>query len=314
MADKGLILPYTPILAETGVQEALRSLTHPARHLFYHSFDALRMRVAYNIVSLALRRYLAEEAVPHQLAAPISFTEADQYDLVIGGRRCIPAAQLVCSGQAGNTVYLPVQRGGSMYRDVDIYLFFNLAARVTRSRDETDEIRFAEQPVCLVHQMPEMWASPDHWDGLDRLAIKTDASEKLNLTLHGLDQERVYRNFILETLPRKRKVVESGLFTLGATSAESYPTGPVGIFSPVLDDLHLIHPHTWGNIWVYGQAITGLGYITKAAFDRLSAKVTGLEMESTNPCLGEDEYLYVPLSALTPLEDLFQRARDWTGQ
>ena len=315
MGEKGLNLPYTPDLAETGVAEALHSLTHPSRHLFFGSFDAMRMRVANNIVSLTLRRFLVDQEIPHQLAAPISFTESDQMDLMIGGRRCIPAAQLHCGDHAADDlVCLPDQRGASLYRDVDLYLFFRLNARVTRSRDETDEAVFAGLPSCLVHHMPEIWASPDHWDGLDKLAVKTDVSEPVNLALHGLDRQRTYTRIALEAHPRKREAFESGLFTLGAVCAESYPAGPVGIFSPTLDDLHLIHPYAWGNIWVYGEGIEALGYITKADFDQQTDKRSAPEMVTANPCLGDGDYLCLPLAALTPLEDLFDRARQWAGR
>jgi hypothetical protein len=283
--------------------------------LFFGSFDAMRMRVANDIVSLALRRYLADQAIPHQLSAPITFTESDRLDLTIGGRRCIPVAQLVCGEVVDEDwVYLPDQRGAGLYRDVDLYLFFRLKGEVTRSRDETDEVIFAGDPACLVHQMPDLWASPDHWDGLDQLAVKTDASDTVKLTLHGLDQQRAYTRFHLETLPRRRMVIESGLYTLGAVCAKSYPTGPVGLFSPTLEDLHLIHPYAWGNIWVYGREIEALGYITKAAFDQGAEKISGTEMVSANPCLGEIDYLCLPLSALTPLADLFRRARQWAGK
>jgi hypothetical protein len=111
--------------------------------------------------------------------------------------------------------------------------------------------------------MPEIWASPDHWDGLDRLVIKTDSSTPLHLTLHGQDKQRAFASYQLKRMPRKRLVVESGFFTIGA----------VGIFSPILDDLQLIHPYAWGNIWVYGREIEGIGSITKAAFDQQSERV-----------------------------------------
>ncbi|MBN2044650.1 MAG: hypothetical protein JW757_06500 [Anaerolineales bacterium] len=312
MAEESIHLPYSPDLAATGVQEVLYSLTHPARHLFFHSFDAMRLRAANNIVSLAFRRYLADQDVPHQFAASLSFTEADRYELSIGGRRCIPVAQLVCGDQTGEEMlYLLDQHGRTMYRDVDIYLFFYLFGSVTRSRDETDAALFSGQPVCLVHQTPESWASPEHWDGLGRLVVKSDSSAKVNLGLHGLDQQRGYRRYAVAVPPRKRIVVESSLHALGAVTTQTYPTGPVGLFSPILDDLHLIYPHTWGNIWVYGQKITGLGYITKANFDRQVRKLSGSELASPNPCLGEEETLCIRRSALTPLEDLFQRAREW---
>ena len=57
-------LPYTPDLTETGVAEVVRALAHPSRQLFLGRLDDMRFRVAGNIVSLALRRYLAENDCP----------------------------------------------------------------------------------------------------------------------------------------------------------------------------------------------------------------------------------------------------------
>jgi hypothetical protein len=101
---------------------------------------------------------------------------------------------------------------------------------------------------------------------------------------------------------------------MGAVCTDTFPIGPVGIFSPTLDEVHLVHPYAWGNIWVYGRAIEGIGYITKAAFDQQSERVPGDEIDSHNPCLGEMDYQVVSSDALTPLEDLFSRARDWAGR
>jgi hypothetical protein len=74
IAAGGIRIPYSYDLEETGVQEAVHSLTHPSRLLFLDCFDSMRIRVGNNILSLALRCYLAAENIPHQVAAPISFT------------------------------------------------------------------------------------------------------------------------------------------------------------------------------------------------------------------------------------------------
>lgn len=86
------LLPFTPDLTETSVTEVVIALAHPSRQLFLESYDDMRLRVADNIASLALRRYLVREGIPHQAAPAISFSEADRYDIAIGGRRCVPLA------------------------------------------------------------------------------------------------------------------------------------------------------------------------------------------------------------------------------
>jgi len=86
MTPKALPLPFTPDLTETGVAEVVAALAHPSRQLFLDSYDDMRLRVADNIVTLAVRRHLVQEGIPHQAAPAISFSEADRYDIAIGGR------------------------------------------------------------------------------------------------------------------------------------------------------------------------------------------------------------------------------------
>ena len=303
-------LPFTPDLTETGVAEVVAALAHPSRQLFLESYDDMRLRVADNIASLAVRRYLAQEGIPHQAAPAISFSEADRYDVAIGGRRCVPLAQLDCGQAQSEQVFLPEETGGRVYRDVDIYLFVRLSGNVTRSREEVDRVQLAGQPVYLIHHMPEAWASPERWLGLDRLALKTDTIEPVSLALHGQDRERSPLVYQADLAPRRRVKVRTGLYALGSVHATAIPTGPVGIHSPKLEELHLIHPYQWGNIWVYGESLEMLGYITQARFHQEAEKLMPGE-EQPNPCLGERPLLRLPVEALTPVEDLFRRAREW---
>ena len=104
--------------------------------------------------------------------------------------------------------------------------------------------------------------------------------------------------------------MRTGLYSLGSVHATAIPSGPVGVHSPKLEELHLIHPYQWGNIWVYGESMVILGYITRAAFHQKAEKVTA-EAELPNPCLGDVDLLNLPIEALTPGEDLFTRARAW---
>jgi hypothetical protein len=111
-------LPFMPDLTETGVAEVVAALAHASRQLFLESYDDMRLRVAYNIASLAVRRYLAQESILHQAAPAISFSEADRYDIAIDGWRCVPLAQLDCGQPESEQVFLPEETGGRVYRDV----------------------------------------------------------------------------------------------------------------------------------------------------------------------------------------------------
>jgi hypothetical protein len=310
MTSKFSRLLFTPDLTEIGVAEVVTALAHPSRQLFLESYDDMRLRVADNIVTLAVRRHLVHEGIPHQAAPAISFSEADRYDIAIGGRRCVPLAQLNCGGGEPRHIYLPEETGGRLYRDVDIYLFVRLNGRVTRSREEIDRAQLAGQPVYLIHQMPENWASPERWVGLDRLALKTDTIEPVSMALYGQDRERAHLIYQAALQPRRRVKVRTGLYALGSVHTTDIPTGPVGLHSPKLEELHLIHPYQWGNIWVYGESLEMMGYITQARFQREAARVPA-EAELPNPCLKNTPLLSLPVEALTPAEDLFRRARDW---
>ena len=65
---EGINLNYSQDLTETGVTEVVQALAHPSRQLFLLGLDDMRLRVAGNIVSLGLRRFLAAKDVPHKAA------------------------------------------------------------------------------------------------------------------------------------------------------------------------------------------------------------------------------------------------------
>ena len=158
--------------------------------------------------------------------------------------------------------------------------------------------------------MPEIWASLESWDGLDRLALKTDTIEPVSLALHGQDRERAHLVYQVDLASRRWVKVRTGLYALGNVHATAIPTGLIGIHSPKLEDLHVIHPYQWGNIWVYGQSLEMLGYITQAGFHQKAEKVQSGE-RPLNTCLGDLPLLSLPMDALTPVEDLVRRAREW---
>ncbi len=315
-----------PGLIETGVAETMRAAAQPARFPHLQDFDDLRQRVADNIVSLAFRRYLTEQNIPHQTLESMQFTQPDTLDIGFGGRRCLPIAQMICQREviseihrhptqlAQGEIILPEGTTHASYRDVDIYLFIYLTALVTRSRDDIEKAIVAGEPVYLAARLPEAWSAPAKWAPLDPLAIKTDISQPLPLTLHGQDHQRAYLKQAQTLPPRQRLATNAGFYTLGAVSTPNIPTGPLGIHSKGLDDTVLVNPYQWGNLWVYALRMYLAGYTTQAEFNRQAESVELAQTTALNPCLKDGVVQRLPVSALRPAQDLFVRAANWARQ
>jgi hypothetical protein len=127
-----------------------------------------------------------------------------------------------------------------------------------------------------------------------------DTLKPVSIDLHGQDKERNHLVYHAERMPRKREKVRTGLYSLGSAQTTAIPSGPVGIHSPKLEKLHLIHPYQWGNIWVYGESMTMLGYITRAVFHQKAEKVP-VDTDLPNPCMGDVDLLSLLIEALTLL-------------
>jgi hypothetical protein len=316
-------MPYTPDLTETAVREVTRALAQPARFPLLDSFDEMRQRAADNIVTLAFRRYLAEQDVPYETVESVNFTEPDQYDISFGGRRCIPFAQLICDrGLIEQThrqpekllegnVYIPEGTPAAATRDVDIYLFVSLTALVARGRDESEAAHLAGHPLYLVYQMPESWSIPKERVAFRSLVFKTDTAEPAWLELHGQNELNGYQRMEVSLPGHERMVVQTPFYSLGAVRSAGIPSGPVGIHSPALDDTVLVSPFQWGNIWVYGMRLYMVGYITQADFNRQAQRVYAAQEDLHNPCLQGETVMRLPAAALKPVDDLFVRVRNW---
>jgi hypothetical protein len=193
---------------------------------------------------------------------------------VIGGRRCIPAVQIVPPGQdLPGEVCIPENGGSVQYKDTDLYLFITLLARLDRSREEIDRTLLADRPVCLVHAMPEPWSRPEVWTGLGEVALKADTSQSLALTLYGQNGDRETLTQSVKLPPRQRQVVPEEFFSVGGIQAGTLPAGPVGVSSTARGVVHLISPHHWGNIRVYGESLISAGYQAVGEFRKAARSI-----------------------------------------
>src|SRR6185436_17995372 len=183
-------LPYTRDLTDGGIAYALRSLPYTYNRMGGSPYDRLRRTVASVVVELAFRRYLAEQNIPFDVKSALPFTDPNQYDVSLGGRRCdiksffISYREQIAEMKRNPQVVLNapalvpsdqnVSNGNSNH---DIYLFAFLAGLIAASQADLQKVIFTKQPYYLVHVMPEAWMRPIQWNPLGELVLKSESAE-----------------------------------------------------------------------------------------------------------------------------------------
>lgn len=318
-----LRLPYTEDLTRAGIVYASRSLAYTYNRMGGSPFDRLRRIVAGKAFELAFRRYLSEKEVPHDNLGTTPFTDPDHYDIALGGRRCDlksylvrrredisrlrrdPATLLSASG------LVPLDQFGTDHlHEHDLYIFAYISALVAASPDEMKRALLAGQPTFCIYPFPGSWVRPSSWTSLGQLVVKTDSSQGFLLELGGQTYGKEFETVRLYLEPHKRTPIEKDYYSLAYMYTPRVPDGQVGVYSPQRDQVHMIQPSSWGNIWIYGMDIFLAGYITVGEFrkkaERLPAGSPSFPYPKTRT-----ENMAIPIKSLYPLGELFGRAREW---
>ncbi len=316
-------LPYTPDLTEGGIAYACRSLAYTYDRMGGSPLDRLRRIVAGVAVELAFRRFLGEQSVPFDVLGATPFTDPDRYDVSLGGHRCDlksyhlsrrrqialirrePALLL----QAPALVPLD-QYAAEGHKPDDIYLFAFLLGLTAASRQETARAQATGQPVYFIAPLPDEWARPVGWEPLDKLALKSECDQPIPLELGGQDRER---RFVIRTLdlpPRTRIPFPEEWYTVAYLHVQQRPKARIGLHSPRRGEAHIVQPHEWGNIWVYGMDIFLTGWMTHEEFRR-KARVLPAGMSTFQYAHTRTKNLAVAMSELHSLRSLLQDVRRW---
>jgi hypothetical protein len=316
-------LPYTPDLTEAGIAYACRSLLNTYNRMGGSSFERLRRIVGGVAVELAFRRYLSEACVPFDVKGATPFTDPDRYDVLLGGHRCdLKSFLLTRRGQIRGVLrdlkplleapaLVPSDQFAAQgHSDQDLYLFSFLCGLVTPSRVDLQKALQARQPSYLIYPLPREWVRPRLWQGLAPIALKSDCERALTVELGGQNPEREFISQTVELPPRRRLEVHADFHALAYLHVVEQPDGRLGLFSPLHNETHLISPHQWGNIWVYGMQIVLTGYLSRQEFRRRAHQVPpgSRVFQYTRT---RTKNLSVPVGELKPLADLFERVRHW---
>jgi hypothetical protein len=323
--DDLIPLPYTSDLTEAGIAYACRSLAYTYNRMNATRFERLRRIVAGVASELALRRWLLAQGIPFDTFGQTDFTRPDHYDIGLAGRRCDlktfvftdPRQIRVLQRQPWQLLQaealVPLDQHRAHPHAQDIYLFAFVYARMARNRHELRRVMKTSQPLYWIHPLPPPWSKPPFWAPLSPLILKSEQESPLRLELGGQDGNGAFHSQRLELPPRTRYVLEAPFFSLLYIHAEKRPLARLGIRSARFEELYLIHPKDWGNIWVYGQEIHLAGWITWEEFNAKgrvlpagSAVFQYRRTRTTN--------LALPLTRLHPLAELLERIRSEKGK
>ena len=316
-------LPYTRDLTEGGIAYAVRSLPYTYNRVGGNPYDRLRRIVASVVVELAFRRYLTEQNIPFDVKSAAPFTDPNQYDVSLGGRRCdiksffISYREQIAEMKRNPQVVLSApalvpsdQNVADGRSDKDIYLFAFLAGLIAVSQSDLQKVTYTNQPHYLIHVMPEAWMRPGQWNPLGELVVKSDSAETQVIEIGGQVEGREMRTSVLEIPPRTRVKVEAGFHSLAYVHIRSNPKSRIGIYSPTLQETYLITEMDWGNIWVYGMDILLAGYLTRGEFNRNArAILPGARVFQYDRTRTKN--LAVNVSDLNSIADLFERVKAW---
>jgi hypothetical protein len=324
-ADDLIEIPYTPDLTQAGLAYACRSLPHTFNRMGGSTADRLRRIVAGVAVELALRRYLAAQEVPFDTLGATPFTDPDHYDLALGGRRCdIKSFQFFEKDQIRRVRRDPQrllqaaalapadQVASEHWSDHDLYLFAFVTALVTRTRAELQRAVEAGQPVYYFQAFPADWTQPRAWRSLGSLQAESEAFTSLSLEAGGQTAGRAFEVEALLLPPRAGARLLTDFYSLAYLHADQVPSGRVSVSSRARAKAALFAPRDWENIWVYGMEIYLAGYITRGEFRQRAARLPAGSRVLQYARTRVDNY-HLPVHALHPLGDLFQRVKAWGG-
>ena len=302
----------------------MRSLPYTYNRAGGSPYDRLRRTVASVAVELAFRRYLSEQNIPFDVKSGAPFTDPNQYDVSLGGRRCdiksflISYHEQIAEMKRNPQVVLNApalvpsdQNAAEGRSDKDIYLFAFLSGLIAASQSDLQKVIYTDQPHYLIHAMPEAWMRPAKWNPLGALGLKSDSEETQVIELGGQIEGREMRTSVVEVPPKTRVKLDDGFYSLAYVHIKSTPNARIGIYSSALQETYIIGEMDWGNIWVYGMDILLAGYLTREEFNRKArAILPGARVFQYDHTRTKN--LAVIVSELKSISELLEHVKAWS--
>jgi hypothetical protein len=312
-----LRLPYTPDLTEGGIEYALRSLASTYEREGRSPYGRLRRLVANIAVEVAFRRYLSQNNIPYEVKAAAPFSDRERFDVILDGRRCDIKSFLISRRDQiseirkdpavltdAHALVPSDSHAGDGHSYNDLYLFAFMSGLVAASPEDLKKVLAKKQPHHLVHVMPDAWSKPQNWIPLGALTLKSESAEELIVEIHGQDEAREMKRKGISLQPGVKVRLDESFYSITSLHVKRLPEARLGIRCERIKDAHIVAPHEWGNIWVYGMDIWMTGYTT---YEEMGQRAT-LLLPNSRTFQYERTHvknLAMPVSRLKPMSRLF---------
>lgn len=317
-------IPFHPDLTLAGIEFTCRSITNNRQNLGDLNINSLRETIARNIVKLGVKRYLDQTMVPYEMKRLTPFSDPDQYDIVIGGRRCdfnvllISDKRQIRSIRAEPHLLLrtqvekPIdQLSGAELLYEDILIFTLLTALVTSNRRTIKKANEAGQPLYMVNILPKKWAFPTMWDSLGTIRLESKQDTTIELELGGINIHRQFQTERFSLKPHTQMDLKKSFCTLGYIHTPNLPNDTIRVHSSFLKETYLVTPYSWTNLWIYGMDIIIAGYVTRVEYQKNALHLTKRSRNLNSSCASKDIFT-IPIHSLHPMHDLFGCAKTWS--
>lgn len=316
-------LPYTPDLTPAGIAYACQAFPYREFRNTTEIFHLLRQTVAQQAAEIAFRRYLTAQEVPHNLSLESLFSRPERVIAVIGGHCCsLYSSTILNREKVHKVLHNPANLLSSpalipsadlfqeIYRDTDLLVFSFVTGLVTPTLAEINLAAEAGEPVHMVYPLKSARAQPSCWTSLGRITLKSESNSSLQAKLAGYNSDHQYVEEEVELPPLCRVQVKEDFYALTYIQVNEMPRGRLGVHYPALEKTLVIHSYQWGNIWVYGLNIILAGWMERGEFRRNARPCQPARYITSTK--GSGNYLTMPVGELRPLQNLFDRASNWS--
>ena len=315
-------LPCNPELISAGIEFTCRAHLRPFMGRSRVAIAHLHRLCADSIASLALRRWLASETVPHGLAPVAPLTDPHIHLVTIGGRRLQLVNRLISSpGRIRKLGHSPqrllhaviaaedVQATSGRLSLGDLLAFSFLIANICHSYAETKHRSAASEKTILLAIPPRpSWRQQRPWRPLERLILTNSDDDLIDLELCGL---MANRNAAVERMiiPAKQSMeINTTWHNLLHLRTSRMPNATLRIQCPPRNKDWFVTPGSWSNLWFYDARLVLAGWLTYREFGRLTNPESGAEHAQQGHHLPRGSAI-LQVEALRPVQELLQITR-----
>jgi hypothetical protein len=265
------------------------------------AISGLRQQCAHSIASIALRRWLGEMNVPHELSPAAPLTDPHHMLVTVGGRRWQLLNRLVRlhPGQRRSATepdqvpdsWLAAMRPDVMHTILspgDLILVSILIAQVCHGLGQTERMMKTAPLAAMIAIPPRSaWRSRRAAPSMERLKLRHTGDESLDLELCGADID--HRPSILTVrLPsgKPKEIITPWHYLLYAHT-EKLPGATCVIECPTRAAQWSVPPGSWSNLWFYEPHLYLAGWMTEREWQRIPSRLDGAERAPPSSCAPE---------------------------